>query len=184
MTLADYRGKTLVINVWGSWCPPCRIETPDLVAEATADRARGVAFLGVDTTEPASVVRAFAAAKAIPYPQVATSGTSAFATAYDIRNYPTTFVIGPDGVLRARHADNLLPRAQLQAYIAAAQRGESAPLRTAFQTQLDRLLTPRTTRSPAIRRAFARTSRRRPRRSPKPTICSTTRWTIRPATTT
>ncbi len=142
VTLAGYRGKTLVINVWGSWCPPCRLETPDLIAEADAGRAHGVAFLGVDTTEPASVVRAFSAAKGIPYPQVATSGRGLFATAYDIRNYPTTFVIGPDGVLRARHADNLLPRAQLQAYIAAAQRGESAPLKTAFQAQLDRLLDP------------------------------------------
>ena len=140
--LADYRGKTLVINVWGSWCPPCRLETPDLIAEAKAGAPRGVAFLGVDTTETADVVRAFVATKGIPYPQAVTSGASAFAKAYDIRNYPTTFVIGPDGVLRARHADNVLPRAQLHAYIAAAQRGESAPLVTAFQSQLDALLDP------------------------------------------
>ncbi len=140
--LSDFRGKTLVINVWGSWCPPCRIETADLVAEAKADAPRGVAFLGVDTTETASVVRAFVAAKGIPYAQAVTSGTSAFATAYDIRNYPTTFVIGPDGVLRARHADNVLPRPQLHAYITAAQRGETAPLTTAFQAQLDALLDP------------------------------------------
>lgn len=140
--LSDYRGKTLVVNVWGSWCPPCRLETPDLIAEAHGDSGRSVAFLGIDTTEPASVVRAFSAAKGVPYPQVATSGTGAFATAYDIRNYPTTFVIGPDGVLRARHADNLLPRAQLHAYIVAAQHAESAPLETAFQAQLDALLAP------------------------------------------
>jgi peroxiredoxin len=140
--LADYRGKTLVVNVWGSWCPPCRLETADLVAEARSAAPRGVAFLGVDTTESAAVVRAFVAAKGIPYQQVATSGDGDFAKAYEIRNYPTTFVIGPDGVLRARHADNILPRAQLHAYIVAAQRGESAPLTTAFQTQLDALLDP------------------------------------------
>jgi peroxiredoxin len=140
--LADFAGKTLVINVWGSWCPPCRLETPDLIAEARADASRGVVFLGVDTTETASVVRAFAAAKGVPYAQAVTTGTSAFARAYDIRNYPTTFVIGPDGVLRARHADNVLPRAQLHAYIAAAQRHETAPLVTAFQAQLDALLDP------------------------------------------
>jgi peroxiredoxin len=140
--LADYRGKTLVVNVWGSWCPPCRLETADLIAEARGAALRGVAFLGVDTTESAAVVRAFVAAKGIPYPQVATTASSAFAQAYEIRNYPTTFVIGPDGVLRARHADNILPRAQLHAYIVAAQRGESAPLTTAFQTQLDALLDP------------------------------------------
>jgi len=140
--LADFAGKTLVINVWGSWCPPCRLETPDLIAEAKADAAQGVVFLGVDTTETASVVRAFSAAKEIRYAQVATTATSAFARDYDIRNYPTTFVIGPDGVLRARHADNVLPRAQLHAYIAAAQRGRTAPLVSAFQAQLDAMLDP------------------------------------------
>ena len=81
--LADYRGRTLVVNVWGSWCPPCRLETPDLVAEAKRG-PRKVAFLGVDTTETASVVRAFSAAKGIPYPQAVTSGTSDFARAYEI----------------------------------------------------------------------------------------------------
>ncbi len=142
LRLADFAGKTLVVNVWGSWCPPCRLETADLIAEARADAPHGVVFLGVDTTESASVVRAFAAAKSIPYAQVVTSGTSAFARDYDIRNYPTTFVIGPDGVLRARHADNVLPRTQLHAYIVAAQHGETAPLVTAFQAQLDALLDP------------------------------------------
>lgn len=140
--LADFRGKTLVVNVWGSWCPPCRLETPDLVAEAKADASRGVAFLGVDTTETASVVRAFVAAKGIAYPQAVTTSTGDFAKAYDIRNYPTTLVIGPDGVLRARHADNILPRAQLHAYIVAAQRGESASLSSEFQARLDALLAP------------------------------------------
>jgi peroxiredoxin len=140
--LADYRGKTLVINVWGSWCPPCRLETADFAAESKAAASRGVAFLGVDTTETASVVRAFVAAKGIAYPQAVTASTSEFAKAYDIRNYPTTLVIGPDGVLRARHADNILPRAQLHAYIAAAQHNASAPLNTAFQAQLDELLDP------------------------------------------
>ena len=140
--LSDYRGKTLLINVWGSWCPPCRLETPDLVAESKGAAKRGVAFLGVDTTESAGVVRAFAAAKGIAYPQAVTTSTSQFAKAYDIRNYPTTLVIGPDGVLRARHADNILPRAQLHAYIAAAQHNATAPLDTAFQAELDRLLDP------------------------------------------
>ncbi|HEY0613942.1 MAG TPA: redoxin domain-containing protein [Candidatus Elarobacter sp.] len=140
--LADFRGTTLVLNVWGSWCPPCRLETPDLVAEAKAEAARGVVFLGVDTTESAQVVRAFVAAKGIPYAQAVTAASSEFSKTYDIRNYPTTLVIGPDGVLRARHADNILPRAQLHAYILAARRGKSAPLTTAFQSQLDALLDP------------------------------------------
>ncbi|HTJ26338.1 MAG TPA: redoxin domain-containing protein [Candidatus Limnocylindria bacterium] len=157
--LADYRGKTLVINVWGSWCPPCRIETPDLADAARRDPRR-VAFLGVDTTESASVVRAFVAAKGVPYPQIAIPATSAFVRTYAIEAYPTTFVIDPRGVLRARHADNVLPAAQLRAYVAAAQRGESAPLVSAFQRQLDALLDPAryafTGGAPAVRTQVAR----------------------------
>src|SRR5665213_3245992 len=137
--LADFRGKTLVINVWGSWCPPCRLETPDLIAEAKAEAPRGVAFLGVDTTETADVVRAFVAAKGVPYAQAVTSGTSAFAKAYDIRNYPTTLVIGPDGVRRGHDVCVELRARQDVVRVASTQHGTSAPLNTAFQAQLDAL---------------------------------------------
>jgi thiol-disulfide isomerase/thioredoxin/tetratricopeptide (TPR) repeat protein len=140
--LAGFHGKTLVINVWGSWCPPCRLETPDLIAEAAAMHGSGVAFLGVDTTETPAVVRAFAAAKGVPYPQIVTTGDSAFAHDYDITNYPTTIVIDPNGILRAIHADNILPRAQLHAYIVAAQHGQTAPLMSAEQQKLDAMLDP------------------------------------------
>jgi cytochrome c biogenesis protein CcmG/thiol:disulfide interchange protein DsbE len=142
VTLASFRGRTLVINVWGSWCPPCRLETPDLVAEAQAMKGAGVAFLGVDTTETAAVARAYAAEKNIAYPQVVTTADSPFARDYEITNYPTTIVIDPHGIVRAIHADNILPRAQLHAYIVAAQRGESAPLETAEQQKLDAMLAP------------------------------------------
>jgi len=142
VTLASFAGKTLVINVWGSWCPPCRLETPDLVDEANAMRAKGVAFLGVDTTETAAVVHSFSAEKGIPYPEVATTNESAFAHDYGITNYPTTIVIDPHGILRAIHADNILPRPQLHAYIVAAQRGETAPLISAEQQKLDAMLAP------------------------------------------
>ncbi len=142
LSLAALRGKTVVVNVFGSWCPPCRFETPDLNAEAELWKNQGVVFIGVDTTETAAVAHAFATAKGVPYPIVVVPGDSPFAKAYDIRNYPTTFVIDPQGVLRARHADNLLPRPQLHASIVAARRGASVPVDTAFQRQLDALLDP------------------------------------------
>lgn len=49
--VADHRGEVVVVNVWGSWCPPCREEAPlfEKVAEQTADD--GVAFVGIDTRE-------------------------------------------------------------------------------------------------------------------------------------
>jgi thiol-disulfide isomerase/thioredoxin len=142
VTLADYRGRTLVINVWGSWCPPCRIETPDLVRAAKAMERDRVAFLGVDTTETPETVRAFVAAKGVPYPQIVTTSDAPFAQDYAIRNYPTTIVIDPWGTVRAIHADNVLPAAQLAAYVDAAKLGRTAVLASEEQAKLDAMLSP------------------------------------------
>src|SRR5665213_4334 len=110
LTLADFRGKTLVLNDWATWCPPCREETPDLIAAAKKLSGSGeVVFLGVDSTEAAPIVRAFVAAKTMPYAQ-AIDADKAFSNAYDVRAFPTTFVISGDGVLRARYVGNVTPQ--------------------------------------------------------------------------
>ena len=51
LSLADYRGRAVVVNVWGSWCPPCRKEAPEL-ADASSELAKdGVAFVGINTRD-------------------------------------------------------------------------------------------------------------------------------------
>ncbi len=50
-SLAAYKGKVVVINIWGSWCAPCRAEAPNLAAVAKADQAEGVQFLGINTRD-------------------------------------------------------------------------------------------------------------------------------------
>lgn len=70
VSTADYPDKVVVVNVWGSWCAPCRKEAPDLVAasRATADIAQ---FVGIDVRDydPAPA-RAFIRAFKVPYPQI------------------------------------------------------------------------------------------------------------------
>jgi thiol-disulfide isomerase/thioredoxin len=68
LDLADYRGKPVVVVVWGSWCTPCRAEAPDVIAAAEEldDRAQ---FVGINIRDPsteqaASFVRRFE----VPYP--------------------------------------------------------------------------------------------------------------------
>ena len=71
LSLADYAGKVVVVNVWGSWCAPCRAEAP-MLAKAARDLAdRDVAFLGIDSRDPSqTAARAFVRRFEIPYPSI------------------------------------------------------------------------------------------------------------------
>src|ERR1041384_7058164 len=50
--LADYSGKVLVVNLWGTWCGPCRMETPELVKLHQEYQSRGVEMIGLSTEDP------------------------------------------------------------------------------------------------------------------------------------
>jgi thiol-disulfide isomerase/thioredoxin len=138
VTLDSFRGKTLVLNVWATWCPPCREEMPDLIKSYAPLHKSGVEFLGVDTTEEAPIVRAYAVAKGLPYPQ-AVVGAKAFQTAYDIQYFPTTFVIDPQGILRARNIDVIAP-SELTQFVADAKAGRNSEHISPLQAKIDALL--------------------------------------------
>lgn len=66
--LADYRGKVIALNFWGSWCPPCRVEAPDLEKVYRAEQNAGLQILGVDVKDSKQYVRQFVQEKGITYP--------------------------------------------------------------------------------------------------------------------
>lgn len=69
--IADYRGKVVVINVWGSWCPPCRAEAPYLNKVAKATKGEGVEFVGINTRDGSeSLAEAFESDFNISYPSL------------------------------------------------------------------------------------------------------------------
>ncbi|MBO8201569.1 TlpA family protein disulfide reductase [Streptomyces smyrnaeus] len=51
LKLSDYKGKVIVLNVWGSWCSPCRAEAPNLAKVARDTKDEGVQFLGINTRD-------------------------------------------------------------------------------------------------------------------------------------
>lgn len=71
ISLDDYRGKTVVVNVWGSWCAPCRSEAPDLVAASKELARDGVAFVGIDSRDlDRAAAQAFVRRFEVPYPSI------------------------------------------------------------------------------------------------------------------
>lgn len=105
LDLADYRGHVLVINVWGSWCAPCRKETPDLVAVAAETDARGVRFIGIDVRDNPAAARAFARNYGMTYPSLDDQDglvLAQFSGIIPVSAVPSTLVIDRSGVVRAR----------------------------------------------------------------------------------
>jgi len=71
LDLADYAGKVMVINVWGSWCAPCRAEMPHLVEVANDTADQGVQFIGINSRDPnIAPARKFEKQFDVPYPSL------------------------------------------------------------------------------------------------------------------
>ena len=66
--LQDYRGKTVLINAWATWCPPCRAEMPMLVTEYQARRHSGFVVLAINAGENRADAQAFAVEYGMVFP--------------------------------------------------------------------------------------------------------------------
>jgi cytochrome c biogenesis protein CcmG, thiol:disulfide interchange protein DsbE len=99
-TLADSRGKVVVLNFWASWCPPCRSETPLLESWQRRMRAHGGTVLGVDVLDVSGDALAFARRYGVSYPLVRDRDGAA-ARRYGVVGYPETVVIDRRGHVAA-----------------------------------------------------------------------------------
>lgn len=97
-TLAEHRGTPLVINLWATWCGPCREEMPMLV-QASHDMP-GVRFVFVDQGESAGEVSAFLQRERLAPVHVLIDSGSGLSQHYQVQGYPTTLFIDADGRLR------------------------------------------------------------------------------------
>lgn len=70
VALADFAGKAVVVNVWGSWCGPCRGEADLLLRTFHQTRDRGVAFLGINLRDDRGSARDFVTDRGIDYPSI------------------------------------------------------------------------------------------------------------------
>jgi thiol-disulfide isomerase/thioredoxin len=103
--LRALKGRPLVVNLWATWCPPCRREMPALSA-AQAAHPEAI-FLFVNSGEDAAVVRRYLAEAGVAPANVLLDAPRAAARTLDVVGYPTTLFYDRQGKLAARHMGEL-----------------------------------------------------------------------------
>lgn len=102
----DYDGKVLVVNVWGSWCPPCRAEAPGLRQVWQETRSQGVQFVGIDVRDNDAAALAFERSFKITYPSITTADSApallALGSILPRNAIPSTVLVDREGNVAAR----------------------------------------------------------------------------------
>lgn len=97
-SIADYRGRWVLVNLWASWCAPCRQEAPELDRFAQRYRKRDLSVLGIDVQDNSDDALAFVHEYRIRYPQLRSVGDERSA-AFGSTGVPENFLVDPHGHL-------------------------------------------------------------------------------------
>ena len=97
-TLDDYRGQPILLNVWATWCDPCREEMPSMEALYQRSRDRGfrIVAVSIDSPDQAGLVREFVAEHRLTF-DILHDPQSAIMGQYPVRGVPQSFLISRDG---------------------------------------------------------------------------------------
>jgi cytochrome c biogenesis protein CcmG, thiol:disulfide interchange protein DsbE len=125
VSLSDFKGKIVVINVWATWCPPCVREIPRLVRLSEQYGDQGVVILGINTTwqDDEAKVAQFAREKGISYP-VLLDPTNITGPLYRVQLMPSTFVLDHTGRIshtKVGEVDEATLEGYIQTLLAARQ---------------------------------------------------------------
>lgn len=111
VTLSEFRGnKTVFVNFWATWCPPCRAEMPEIEAVYQEYKGKDVEVIGVDLLETKDEVSQFVQQYGYSWTFVLDT-TGEVATTYNIAAIPTSFFIDREGIIRVVNIGAMTKRA-------------------------------------------------------------------------
>lgn len=105
---ADLKGRVTLVNIWASWCAPCRQEHPLLMGLAKDPSIR---LVGIDYKDDPENARRFLGALGNPFAAVGADISGRTGIDWGVYGVPETFVIGPDGTIRHKHIGPLTAEA-------------------------------------------------------------------------
>ena len=114
-SLADYEGQVVLVNMWATWCPPCKAELPVLQQYYEDHKAEGFVILGIDDGEPETVVSNFIKSSNLTYP-IWLDENSESELAFNTYSLPSSYVIDRDGTVRLAWT-GAISQAMLEKYV-------------------------------------------------------------------
>ncbi len=115
-TLADLRGRVVVLNFWASWCGPCRAEMPALNEIQAAFASRGLTVIGVNQGEDAATARRYLVSIGVDFP-IALDQSGVSNRLYRVVGLPTTYLIDRQGIIRDAIFGGPMARALIESKI-------------------------------------------------------------------
>ena len=115
-SLVDYQGQVVLVNLWATWCPPCKAEMPTLEAYYQAHQADGFATIAINDGDPQEAVAQFVQEYGLSFTVLLDPTYQATDQAFKTRNLPSSFVIDREGNVRLRWVGEI-DRVSLEKYV-------------------------------------------------------------------